>query len=494
MPAHEISIGKFLLILRKHQRLIVGVFSACVLIAVAVTLLTPDIYRASTSVNFDFKSANPLGVGDRSLEEEAYLFTQIDIIKSQSVAQKVVNGLSRYERERLLAGLEGEKTIVDEVMRKVSRMLSSAGSSGGDESAPGSAGGGEREVLDVTSAFGWLARSAGYRVEAVPRFNSRIVDISYATADPQVAALMVNRFAEAYIATNLEMTIDPARKTSIWYDQQLKALRGKLEEAQSELTAYQQQEGIVSSDEQLDTENSRLMELSSQLVAAQRETRNAVTEQNKLREIFESGASLMTFEPVFSNPVVSNIKAEIRTLEGKLVELSSTYGKNHPARKRIVSELSAARGRLQAELDAITSGINNAAALAKSREDDLTAALAAQKQQVLDLKKEHDRIAVLQRKVESAQSTYNAALSQLNTASMQSLVDQTNVSVVDQANVPGRPSSPNLTKNVILSALAGLLLGLGLAILLEMIVRRVHSRDDLLLELGVPVLGHLRKI
>jgi uncharacterized protein involved in exopolysaccharide biosynthesis len=174
--------------------------------------------------------------------------------------------------------------------------------------------------------------------------------------------------------------------------------------------------------------------------------------------------------------------------------MSGTLGENHPRIKKVRSELLAARQRLNAEMQVITHGTSNAAELAKERERDLQQALEEQKQLVLNLKYEHDRIAVLKREVESVQSAYNAALNQLNTTSMQSMVDQTNVTIVDPANIPRKHSSPRVMVNLALGLLAGLLLGVGVAIFMEIFVRRVHSKEDLLLEVGVPLLGHLKKV
>jgi uncharacterized protein involved in exopolysaccharide biosynthesis len=304
---------------------------------------------------------------------------------------------------------------------------------------------------------------------------------------------MANKFTEAYLTTNLKMMIDPARKTKVWFDDQLKTLRLRLEKAQSTLTEYQQEEGIVFSDERLDTETARLQKLSSQLVDAQQTTRNAVVEQQKLDEVVASGASLTTLPMVLTNSVVQKVKSEIRILEGKLVELSSKLGKKHPERIKVSSELYAARARLNAEVDAIAEGIRNSAELSRERERDLTAALESQKQLVLDLKQERDRISVYLREVASAESTYNAALKQLNETSMQSVVDQANVSIVDRANIPRSPSSPNVIKNLVLGGVAGVILGIGFVVAMNMVVRRVHSRDELVDELGLPVLGQLNK-
>lgn len=495
MTSNEISLERLFLILRTRMWLILGFFVSGVVLASLITWLTPDMYTATTSLNFDFKSANPIDSQGRALESDDYLYTQMDIIQSLNVAQKVEESLSDYERERFIDSVQAETTVIDEVKGGIIGAIKAIG--GGDkkpeDAQPGGSAPDAQASIQVQSAYSWFAQMVRRGLTVEPRLKSRIVDISYSSTNPAIAARMANSFANAYISTNLDMTIDPARKTSVWFDAQLKTLRAKLEKAQAELTDYQQQEGIVSSDQRMDTETERLRDLSSQLVRAQEETRNAVSAQKKLKEIEDKGLPMTSFALIFSNPVVEKIKGEIRTLEGEQVDMSASLGKNHPRYKRVSSELYAARKRLDAEISSIIEGVNNTAELAKTREQDLSAAVEEQKQLVLNLKKEHDKITILVREVESANNTYNAALTELNTTSMKSLVDQTNVFVMDPANIPRKPSSPILTKNIALGAFGGLILGLGLAVLMDLFIRRVHSREDLLLELKVPYLGHLKK-
>lgn len=493
MKANDISLQKFMLVLYTRARLIAAVFTVAVVIAGVVSYLSPDMYTASATLNFDFKG-NPVdSKGRAELSERTYLTTQIGIIQSQNVAQRVEKSLTEYGRERLIAALNAKQSALSSLSNFLLGPFKSLFKDN-KKSKGANVGGGSAEKLQVSSAYGWLARSLGGDLSVEPLFNSRIVRISYSSTDPRVAALIANRYLEAYIAANLDMTIDPARKSKDWFDEQLKSLRKRLEEAQARLTEYQQAEGLVSSDERLSTENARLQDLSSQLIAAQQATRNAVTEQQKLQEVLERGAPLTNFAPVFNNPVVQRIKSEIRNLEGQRVQSFSSLGRNHPKMKKLNSEIAAARKRLQDEIQAISDGINNAAALSGERERDLAQAVAEQKKLVLSLKSEHNRIAVLQREVESAQATYNAALKQLNTTSMQSMIDQTNVTIMDAANIPGSRSSPRVTMNLLLGALAGLLVGIGAALFMEIFVRRVYSKEDLLLDVGVPLLGHLKKV
>lgn len=491
MRTNEIDINKVVMILRARAYLIISIFITAVVVSGIITYLSPKMYRAASSLNFEF-TTNPVDTRGRVLSDETYLSTQIDIIKSLSVAREVENSLTDYERARLSKALEAQSSIIDKYKYKVKSSINALFRDDGTVSSDND--GGHGESLEISSAYSSLTRRMGTGLAVEPRINSRIVEISYMSADRKIAALMANRYAEAYISTSVRMITDPAQKSKVWFDAQLKSLRKRLEDAQAMLTDYQQKEGIVSSDERLDVESERLQDLASQLVVAQHATRNAVTEQRKLQEVIDSEASLMTFSPVFDNPVVQNIKSEIRGLKGSIAEKSSSLGRNHPDMIKLNSELYSAQQRLDSEIEAIIDGINNAAELSKDRELDLEESLKRQKAIVLDLKSEHDKIAVLKREVESAQATYNAALDQLNTTSMQSLVDQTNVSIIDGANIPSTHATPRILLNLSIGVFGGLLVGIGLALFLELVVRRVHTKEEMIDELDIPLLGHLKNV
>lgn len=500
MAANEINIEKILMILRMHAWLIVATLTVTTLLAFVITVQMPKMYRATASLNFNFSVSNPVDDRGRSvLAEDSYVTTQIGILESLNVAQQVVDSLSDYEKERLIAALDARQSTIDKWNYTVTRYFKSLLSSSSAKNSAGEpakvTGGSDDSGRDLSasSPYGWLAAAIRSDLVVSPLINSRIVEISILSTDPQVAALIADRFTEAYISTNLQMVIDPARKSKLWFDQQLQLLRKQLEDAQAALTEYQQKEGIVSSDERIDMELTSLRNLADQLATAQRATRNAKTVQLKLGEAVERNDYLQGFEPVFGNSLVQKIKSEIRELEGSLVENSSSLGGNHPKIKKLKSEIGAAQHKLDAEIKTIIRGINNTTELSVEREKNMGQAMSDQKRLVLALKSEHDKIVVLQRDVDSAQTAYNAALSQLNTTNLQSMVDETNVSVVDRATIPRHHATPRITLSLALGAFGGLLLGVGVALFMEILVPKVHSDEDLVSELGVPLLGHLQK-
>jgi len=108
----------------------------------------------------------------------------------------------------------------------------------------------------------WLADLLQKKLEVKPSRESNVISVSYKAVDPGFAAAVANAFTQAYIETNIELKVAPARQYAQWFGEQGKSLRDNLEKAQAKLSAYQQEHGIVAIDERLDNETAKLNELS----------------------------------------------------------------------------------------------------------------------------------------------------------------------------------------------------------------------------------------
>jgi len=281
MASNEMNLLQYLDILRANARFIIGILVVAVGIAGIITYLTPKMYTATTSLNFEFKGDNPFADarGGSAWTGNTYIATQVNIIESLNVAQKVVDSLTQNERNHLIKSFEAEKTSVDKLRNTILNPIRSLFSNDVNRGSEGKASSEthDSEALLIHSPYDWVAQSFGNNLTVKPKLGSRLVEISYASTNPQVAALISNKLAEAYLVANLQMIIDPAHKTKLWFDGQLKSLRKNLQNAQSKLTAYQQQEGVIATDERIDVEKKRLQELTSQLVIELQTMRNAVT-------------------------------------------------------------------------------------------------------------------------------------------------------------------------------------------------------------------------
>jgi protein tyrosine kinase modulator len=448
------NLTLFLAALRARLGLCALVLASTVLAATAASLLLPKSYKASASLlvdaNKDEQSMSNVLLPPR--ERIGYMQTQMEIITSERVARKVVQDLGLAEDPAARAAFD-------------------------KDAGPG-------------SIENWLIDGLLKRLK-VETSQSNVIQLSYSSGDPDYAARVLNAFAQGYIDTMLELRVEPTRQAALWFDEQLKSLRASLEEAQARLTSYHRQQGIISADERYDVENTRLGELSSQLVRAQEQTFELQSRERQGREALARGAPPEELPDVLAHAHVQRLKADIAHGEAKLQELATQYGANHPQYQRLASENHSLRDKLGAEMARVVAGVGNARRQSQQREVELKKALDAQRASLLEMKEDRNELTVLTRNVETAQRTYETALQRSVVSQVESRASQTNIALLGPAVAPRRPSQPKILLNMVLSLIVGAMLGVGLAVLLEMTDRRVRSRGDLEALPEVPLLGEL---
>lgn len=440
------TLHQFLLILQARYRVAVMVLLAALLAALAVSLLLPKVYTANTEVLVDVRSPDPVaGAVMPGLVAPSYMATQMDIISGNRVAERVVKTLRLDEDPRTKA-----------------------------------------EWLEATNGRGtienWLAASLQKQLDVRPSRESNVINITYKGSDPDSSAAIANAFAQAYLDINLALKTEPARLYAEWFDEQTKALRVKLEAAQSRLSDYLQKAGIVSTDDRVDYEAAKLAQISTQLTTIQGETTDSQSKRNARGD---------TVAEVMQSPLINSLKTDVARLEAKVQEISVNLGVNHPVRQRAESELASVRSRLASETGRISASIDTTYRVSKDRERELQGAVAAQRTRVLMLNKQRDELNVYRRDVEAAQRAYEAVSLSASQTRLQSLSNQTNVVRLNTATAPLDPSSPKLLLNLLIAAFAGTLLGVALAVLLEFANRRVRSSEDLVHMLDLPVLASI---
>lgn len=449
------NLQQFLRILRARWLLMVLTLAVTVGATFGISMLMPPKYTATATVVVDFKGIDPISGGLLPMMPlSGYLATQVDIIKSHSVARRAVD----------LMKLAENPAARDLYNREA---------------------GGKGNVRD------WLADLLLRFLKVEPSRESSVIDISYTGNDPRFAATVANAFVQSYVTTNLELKVAPARQTTTFFNEQIKTLKDNLERAQAALSAYQREKGIIATDERLDVENNRLNELSSQLVGAQGQTYDSQTRQRQVQEALARGEVPDTIPDVVNNPVIQQLKANLTALEAKLNDLSSKVGKNHPSYVSATAELAGVRSKLRDEMSTLVKTIGNNASLSKKREDQIKSSLDGQRAKVLQMKQVRDEQNLLVREVENAQRAFDGAMGRVTQTRLESLTQQTNVMVINEAIEPVEPSSPKVLLNTLIAAFLGVFLAVGLALLREMLDRVVRSPDDLTQTLGLPVLGVL---
>ena len=440
------TLQQFLLILRARARIALYVFLGTVLTTLVVSLVMPKQYTASTAVVIDVKSPDPVaGMVLPGLMTPGYMATQVDIINSDRVAQRVVK----------LLKLDENPTI-------------------------------KEQWQDATEGKGsltvWLGNLLQKKLDVKPSRESNVININFSGADPGFAAAIANAFARAYVDVNLELKVEPARQYAAWFDEQVRQHRDKLEAAQAALSAWQQRTGIVATDERLDYETAKLNEISTQLTIAQGQTADSASKQ-------KSAGGSETLVEVMQNPLINQLKADLARLEAKQQETGVNLGKNHPQTLRTESEIASLKEKIAIETRKVSTSLSTSVTVGKQKEKELLEAIEKQKKKVLELGSQRDELSVLKRDVETAQRAFEAVSQRSAQTRLESQSVQTNIALLNPADEPTDPSRPKILLNLLVSIFLGGLLGVGVALMLELGNRRVRSAEDIVEAIDLPVLA-----
>lgn len=443
------NLSQFLSVLRARWWVAALVFGLTVVTTIVVSLLLPSQYTATATVVVDYKPDPVTAMMYAGMASPAILATQADVIRSERVARRVVRNTK----------LADNPTV-------------------------------RQQWLDATQGKGdietWLVTLLQKQLDVQPSRESSVIAISYQAPDPQFAAAMANAFVQAFLQTAVELRVDPAKQYSNFFDDRVKEARDTLERAQSKLSAFQREKGIIATDERLDVENARLNELSSQAVMLQ-----ALASESGSRSSQARGASADQLQEVLNNPVISGLKVDLSRAEARLQELSARLGDRNPQVVEAKANIAALRSKIDAETRRVTGSVGVSDTITRQRVADVRAALDAQRAKVLRMKAVRDEGAVLQRDVESAQRAYEMVTQRLNQTTLESQTRQSNVNLLTAAAPPLERSSPKPLLNTALAVLLGGLLAIGVALLLEVMDRRVRGVEDVPATLGLPVIGVL---
>jgi chain length determinant protein EpsF len=441
------SNKQLLRIIWARKWLVIGLALLVAIVGSAVTVRMPKQYTAETSLVVEMRIDPALGALAPGLAAPGYMATQVEIIKSERVASRVVKML----------GVERSPAAV-------------------------------QQWRDATKAKIPLERyfanllQGGVAVE--PLGGSNIINVRFSAQDPIFAQAAANAFAQAYMDVSVELRIAPARQGAAFLADQTKSLRAALEASQAKLSQFQQEKGIVVSDERFDQENARYQSLVSQLSAAQGEQIDADTKAQV------SGSE--TSPDVLANATIGGLKSQLATAQTKMTELSAIVGKNHPQRVQLEAQIGEIKQQIAAEIRRVTGGASNLTRSSAQRVAELQAKVTEQRAKLLALRADRDQISVYQRDLDTAQRAYDAVSSRTQQFDLESQNNQASTRLLSPAVEPLEPSKPKVMVGIVGSVLGGLALGIVAALGWELLDRRVRDPEDMMVMAGVPVLGILR--
>lgn len=459
-------------ILRKHKWLILGVLVSIVAATVVLTLLITPLYRATTMLQIDreavkvveFDAAAPLERGN----SDDFYQTQYELLRSRTLAQRVVRKLDLVREPVMRAMLErsdaaGHAAMLGAGTEQASRQRAA-----------------ERAAAAVVMA--------GLQIEPVR--NSRLVRVHFDSPDAAFSARVANAVAQGFIESTLERRFDAASYATKFLEERLRQLKVRLEESERDLVQYAQQEQIVSGDQGQSLTGETLSELTIALAAAQNQRIRA---EARLRQAqAQAGAGLPP--DMLEKSIVRTLQARRADLMAQYQDKLRIYKPDYPDMRQLQGQIDETNRQIAAELGNIRASVRAEYDAARGQENLLGAQIGLARADALDLEKRSIRYNILKREVDTNRQLYDGLLQRYKEVGVAGGVSTNNVSVVDAAQVPGRPFKPSLSHNLLLALLFGLVAGIALAFLLEYLDDRVRGPDDVERMFGLAVLGIVPKL
>jgi len=451
------------------------------------------IYRARTQLMIE-KDTPSVATLDQMFQaqdgwyNDEFYQTQYRILQSRSLAKKTIDGMRLWDAP--LGQAPDPKMPIDPLSLArtgLSKAISAAkGVVGGSQpAAPAS------EPRDADETARQSAKIDAFRggVAIEPVRNSRLVDILYTSPDPQFAAKAANALARAYIDQSMDFRFSESKEAADWLSERLTDQRKSLEASEAALQAYRERNGAVSvTDSASNIVVQRLTDLSTALTKAKTERINKEALYNQLKSA-EGAGTLDSIPTVLSNDYIQKLRSDLADLQRQQAQLAERYGERHAEMIKIKTAIELADAKLRGELGKVVESVRNEYQSALAEERSLQGALDTQKIEALSLNRKGIEFGVLQREADSNKQIYEALMQRTKDADISSERRASKIRVVDPAEVPSAPISPNLQRSVMLSLTAGLALSLGLVFFVEYMDNRLKTPQDLKTYLGIPFLG-----
>jgi len=328
------------------------------------------------------------------------------------------------------------------------------------------------------------------RVQVVPVRGSRLVDLYFVSADPQFAARAVNVLAEEYVNQNLEFRLQNTDKTLQWLTEEVAKQQNVVQASERMLAEYRENQNALSLEDRQNIIVSRLNQVND---AASRARTTRIQKEALYNQVLAAknreGLSIIA-----SNPFVQQLKSRIVELQRDKVRLEDRYGQKHPDVQRVNDQIADTQRQLDQEVDKSIAGIKADYQAAKDEEKQLSVDLEGQKAQATDLNRKSIDYSVLQREAESNRQVYESLLQREKELRVVSNSRANNVRLLDRAEVPGAPFTPNTRRAWLMAVLFGLGFGITAAFAIDYLDDTVKTPEDVTWRLHLNFLGLVPKV
>jgi len=485
-PTHrkEIDLLEYGRVILKRKWTLVT-FAAVVVLFVAVLSFTATpLYRATATLLIDEPSSSLVNIQDilnsggyyQTDYLGTYFNTQLKLLTSRSLAERVAKKLDLATRPEFLSSRTSQTGLLRTLKGFLGLRRASSVKTGGAGAA---------EAADSASASYAFAVLDGLGISPVP--DTRIVQVSYTSSHPVLAADIVNTLAEEFVNYSVETRYEATKQTSEFLSETVAQLREDLKRKEEALQKYGDEKKLLFLNDKESTVVNKFSEVNSAFTEAQIDR---FKKEALYREL--KGLDVDALPESVNNPVIQSLKTAYTQAKSEYEEKSKFYRPDYPEMIKLKARLDSTKSALEDEIRKAVGAAEAEYRAALNKEKSLEGLLESQRTDVVQMNNNSILYRSLQIEVDNMRNLLSSLVSKQNEIQVSSHLGglrTSNIKIVDRALAPDRPFTPDIRRNLMMALFLGLFGGLGLVFLVEFLDNTVKGPEDVERLTGLPSLG-----
>jgi polysaccharide biosynthesis transport protein len=473
-----LSLERAISAVRKRLKLVIAAPVVVALLTAMIVLLIPNRYEAAAVVQIDPRQksvSNIDGVVSDLRGDSPTVESEVEIVKSRPIILKVIAALDlrndpEFAGSNLKSHLFGKLGLKPAAV-KAGRAPKRQHDAIAEILTIDDPGAARPESDEVADTFNQKLKVTRVR-------NTLLIEIRFTANDASKAARIANTMAEIYIREQLDSKMKAASNATTLLEQKLEDMRKQVSDAEHKVETWKAEHNVFDSEGQILSER-QLTRLMEQVVTAQTATSEAQAKYDHAQKLARAGDSGTALAEVLHSDIIRILKEQVANITRKAAELKTKYGPKHPDIIKNEAELAQTNAQLAAEIERHIANLKNQAEVADERERQLTQTLTQLKDQQIVSKDTGVELKNLERDATTTKTLFEALLTRYKQTSETQGFQLPDVRIIERADAPQFPASPKRRPLVSIAAGFGLVLGIAMAVLLELMAPGISRQDDI---------------
>jgi succinoglycan biosynthesis transport protein ExoP len=466
------------------RRGILFTFAGALILLVGIYSFTASPkYQPSATMLIGEESSKTLSIEDEfglvnyssQVKEQIFINTQLQLLQSQAMADRVARKLDLISREEFGGGEAEKKTLV----RKLKDLITFKWLRSSKETA-------EMQAA-LSDPYDKIAEDLQKGMDVSQIRDTKILKVIYTSPHKLLATEIVNTWVDEFIRFSVEKRYETTQQASEFLSEQIGQLREDLAAKERELQRYGKEKEIVYLSDQENTALAKFGELDKAYTQAQIDRVRAWANYDSLRN-----STADSLPRTVENRIIQDLEEQYTNMRNEYRELRKELGLDHPRMIGLQEKIDSMRDELQGEIDKAIELARTAYNEAYNREHSLKGLLDTQREEVARMSSDSILYNSLKIEAENIQNHLDSLLKMQTETQVSAKLagfKTTNISVVDKAKVPEDPVSPKKKLNLVLALLMGLFGGVGLCFVFEYLDNTIKGPEDVRRLAGLPSLG-----